>query len=367
MDNENLDFNLRGCKAKPKVYQKSESLYSQGFCKRNSFDWLGNICNPVGYDVYEFIEVRFKNSRKDIFKAPPNSDYQVGDIVAVEASPGHDIGIVTLVGDTVRMQMKKKKMNPDSPDFKKVYRRARSSDVEKWANSVTHESRTLQRSKNIIKEINLTMKLNDVEFQGDGTKATFYYTADDRVDFRELIKMLADEFSVRIEMKQIGARQEAGSLGGLGTCGRELCCSSWLSDFKSVSTNSARIQQLSINPQKLAGQCSKLKCCLNYEHECYVDAMKDFPPSEAHLKTHKGTAIYVKTDVFKKIMWYCYEKDSSNLMAIPVEKVKEIIADNKKNRIPDKLEDFAIVQEKKIDFEHVEDDLNRFDKHKNKK
>ena len=364
MDSENLNFNLRGCKARPKFYQKNESLYNPGFCKRNSFDWLKDVSSPIGYDVYEFIEVRFKNSRKEFYKAPPRSDYQVGDIVAVEASPGHDIGIVTLVGDTVRMQMKKKRVNPENPEFKKVYRRARPSDVEKWANSVITENGTLHRSKNIIKEINLSMKLNDVEIQGDGTKAVFFYTADDRVDFRELIKMLAEEFSVRIEMKQIGARQEAGSLGGLGTCGRELCCSSWLSDFKSVSTNSARLQQLSINPQKLAGQCSKLKCCLNYEHECYHDAMKDFPPMDVHLKTQKGTAYYLKTDVFKGVMWYAYEKDNSNMMAIPVDKVKKIIADNKRNILPDKLEDFVIVQEKKIDFENIEDDLKRFDKKK---
>jgi cell fate regulator YaaT (PSP1 superfamily) len=203
------------------------------------------------------------------------------------------------------------------------------------------------------------MKINDVEYQGDGTKATFYYTADERVDFRELIKVLADQFSVRIEMRQIGARQEAAILGGIGTCGRELCCASWLGDFKSVSTNSARVQQMSINPQKLAGQCSKLKCCLNYEYETYVDALKEFPKDDVPLKTKKGVAYCQKTDVIKKIMWYSYKEEPGNVLPIGIDKVKKIIADNSKGITPDKLEDFMVVAEKEIEFEHYEEVLRK--------
>lgn len=284
-----------------------------------------------------------------------------GDIIAVEASPGHDIGIVTLTGETARLQMKKKKVDPNAPECKKVYRRARPSDIEKWISSVHNEEIVLQKTKKISRELNLEMKMNDVEYQGDGTKATFYYTAEERVDFRELIKILAEQFGVRIEMRQIGMRQEASNLGGMGTCGRELCCSTWLFEFRSVTTTSARVQQLSINPQKLAGQCGKLKCCLNYEYECYVDAMKGFPDTNIILKTKKGEAQFQKTDVFRQLMWYSYVDDYSNIMAIPVDKVKKIIEDNTKNILPEKLEDFAQTKEKKVDFAHEEDDLTRFD------
>ena len=360
MDKEKNDFLSRGCSYKPKSFQKNENLYSHSCCKRSSYNWLGNIKLPSAYKEFDYAEVRFKNSRKEFYKLPGDCDFYVGDIVAVEASPGHDIGIITLLGETARLQMKKKRINPETKEIKKLYRKARSSDIEKWASIVTSELLSVSKTKKIATDLKLSMKVNDVEFQADGTKATFYYTAEERVDFRELIKLLAESFSIRVEMRQIGARQEASNLGGIGTCGRELCCSSWLHDFKSVSTNTARVQQLSINPQKLAGQCSKLKCCLNYEYEVYVDALKGFPSSDIMLKTKKGVAFCQKTDVIKKIMWYSYKNDSANIIAIPVDKVKKIIQDNVKGIIPEKLEDFSQIKEKKVEFEHYEEDLKKY-------
>ncbi len=357
MNNEKNDFLSRGCAHQPKTNQNNDDLYSNSCCKRNSYNWLDNIALPDNYPRFPFVEVRFKNSRKEFFRLPDEVTVKVGDIVAVEASPGHDLGIVTLTGESARLQMKKKKMNPETKEIKRLYRLARANDIEKWVSIVHTETNSVFRSKKISHELGLSMKVNDVEYQGDGTKATFYYTADERVDFRELIKVLADQFGIRIEMRQIGARQEAASLGGIGTCGRELCCASWLHDFKSVSTNSARVQQISINPQKLAGQCSKLKCCLNYEYETYADAMKDFPNSSVPLKTKKGIAFCQKIDVMLKLMWYSYKDEPNNMMAIEVSKVKKIMANNAKGINPDKLEDFTQVVEAKIGFEHFENDL----------
>jgi cell fate regulator YaaT (PSP1 superfamily) len=250
------------------------------------------------------VEVRFKNSRKDYFKMPPEMELSVGDTVAVEASPGHDIGIVSMVGEMARFQLRKKNSKPTSDDYKKIYRKARLTDIEKWISAVEAENSVMFRSRAIADQLGLSMKINDVELQGDYTKAIFYYTADDRVDFRELIKLMAEEFKLRIEMRQIGARQEASRLGGIGSCGRELCCATWMSDFKSVTTNAARVQQLSLNPQKLAGQCGKLKCCLNYEYDTYVDAQKGFPSTEIKLRTKRGDAFHQKTDIIQGIMWY---------------------------------------------------------------
>ncbi|MEI6122780.1 MAG: regulatory iron-sulfur-containing complex subunit RicT [Bacteroidota bacterium] len=360
MDNEKNDFLTRGCSYKPKSYQKNENLYSHSCCKRNSYNWLGNISLPKLYKEFDYAEVRFKNSRKDFYRLPEGMEFCIGDIVAVEASPGHDIGIITLLSETARLQMKKKKINPEVKEIKKLYRRARPSDIEKWISIVSSELLSVSKTKKIAGSLKLSMKVNDVEFQADGTRATFYYTAEERVDFRELIRLLAEQFSIRIEMRQIGARQEASNLGGIGTCGRELCCASWLYDFKSVSTNSARTQQLTINPQKLAGQCSKLKCCLNYEYEVYVDALKDFPHNDVILKTKKGIAYCQKTDVIKRIMWYSYKDDQSNILAIPVDKVKKIIQDNAKGIIPEKLEDFSQIKETKVEFEHYEEDLTKY-------
>jgi cell fate regulator YaaT (PSP1 superfamily) len=356
-------FLSRGCCNAPKVYTKNDGVYQHRCSKFDTYDWLKSIPLPSEQKPFDLVEVRFKNSRKDFFRVPPDLELTVGDMVAVEASPGHDIGIVGTTGDLVRFQMIKKRVNPEGEDVKKVYRKARLTDVEKWISSVETENATMFKAREVANRLDLQMKINDVEIQGDGTKAIFYYTADDRVDFRELIKLLAEEFKTRIEMRQIGARQEASRLGGIGTCGRELCCATWINDFHSVSTNAARVQQLSLNPQKLAGQCGKLKCCLNYEYETYLDALKDFPNNEVILKTKKGDAAHQKTDIFNRLMWYSYINDHSIYLAIPVDNVKQIIAENKNGNIPEKLEDFAFISEQKSDFENVvgQDDLTRFD------
>ncbi len=364
-DQENIikTFGTRGMCKTPSAYHSNNDLYNHRCCKLDVYDWLKDIPLPEHQEEFDCVEVRFKNSKKDFFRNIDIPHLEVGDIVAVEASPGHDIGIVTLTGETVRLQMKKMDKSPESEEIKKIYRRARLNDIEKWVVSVESEHPTMIRTRKIAKELGLDMKVNDVEYQGDHTKAIFYYTADDRVDFRELIKRLAEEFRVRIEMRQIGVRQEAGRVGGIGSCGRELCCSTWMTGFQSVTTNTARTQQLSLNPQKLAGQCGKLKCCLNFEQDCYVDALKEFPPHELPLHTKEGRAFLQKTDIFKRIMWYSYENDPMNQMAIPLDKVLKIIELNKKNQKPEKLEDLAVIKEQKTEFENVigQDDLTRFD------
>ncbi len=351
----------RGC---CKTINPEESNYHHGCSKLDTFDWLKDFPPPPGTPGFDCIEVRFKNSRKDYYRNLPEHEVHVGDIVAVEASPGHDIGIVSLTGEVVRYQMKRKGIDYTNPDLRKVYRKARPGDIEKWTTTVLKEDSTMFRTREIAARLNLKMKVNDVEYQGDDTKAVFYYTADERVDFRELIKLLAEEFRIRIEMRQIGARQEAARLGGIGSCGRELCCATWLSSFNTVSTNAARIQQLSLNPQKLAGQCGKLKCCLNYEYAAYNEAMKNFPPDDTILFTQKGEAFPQKVDVFAGIIWYSYKSDPNNLLEIPVDSVKEIMQKNKKNQPVTGLEDYARVIEKKTQYDNVigEDDLNRFDK-----
>ena len=356
-------FLSRGCCQSPKPYHKNEMAFQHRCSKFDSYDWLKTI-PPVSDNIASnVVEVRFKNSRKDYFSVPPDLIPAVGDIVAVEASPGHDIGIVSMAGEMARFQLHRKHVPSSMEDFKKVYRKARLTDIEKWISAVESETSTMFRAREIAENLGLSMKINDVEIQGDNTKAIFYYTAEDRVDFRELIKLLAEEFKVRIEMRQIGARQEASRLGGIGSCGRELCCATWMSDFKSVTTNAARVQQLSLNPQKLAGQCGKLKCCLNYEYDTYVDALKGIPNTELRLKTKRGDAFHQKTDIFQKMLWYSYITDPGNLIAIAVDKVFEILEDNKKGILPEKLEDFTQVIEKKTAFESgaVQDDLTRFD------
>lgn len=362
-NNYDNPFFTRGCCQAPKLYHKNEGIYQHQCSKFDSYDWMKDLPLPDSFNTFDVVEVRFKNNRKDFFRLPPDLTVETGEIVAVEASPGHDIGIVAITGEMVRFQMKKKKANPDAPDLKKVYRKARLTDIEKWVGAVECENSTMFRAREIAVKLNLQMKINDVEYQGDHTKAIFYYTADDRVDFREMIKLMAEEFKVRIEMRQIGARQEASRLGGIGSCGRELCCATWMNEFHSVTTGAARVQQLSLNPQKLAGQCAKLKCCLNYEYETYLDALKDFPSNTIVLKTKKGDASCQKTDIFKKLMWYTYSNDPSNFMAIPVENVLQIISDNKAGKVVEKLEDFAFISEPKADFENVvgQDDLTRFD------
>jgi len=355
-------FLARGCCKVPKDLQRGEKVFDHGCCKLDAYDWLKDITIATGQRRFDCVEVRFKNNRKDFFRLPPDLDLYIGDIVAVEASPGHDIGVVSLTGEVVKYQMFKRRIDPDSPDLKKVYRKSRLTDIEKWISAVMKEEEALHRTRKVASELNLKMKINDIEFQGDDTKAIFYYTADDRVDFREMIKLLAEHFRVRIEMRQIGVRQEASRLGGIGSCGRELCCSTWLTSFESVTTNAARVQQLSLNPQKLAGQCGKLKCCLNYEYASYVDALQGFPDSSINLKTKKGDAIHQKSDIFKKAMWYAYSNDQQNLMMMDASKVAEIIEMNKNGKIPDNLEDLAIKQEAKIEEQAINpDDLRRID------
>jgi cell fate regulator YaaT (PSP1 superfamily) len=301
-----------------------------GCNKLDVHNWLEDIPN-LDLET-DLVEVRFKNTRKGFYKNVNKLRLTKGDIVAVEASPGHDIGIVSLTGPLVKDQIKRAGFTYSSEEeIKKVYRKAKGVDIEKWYQSIEQERPTMLRSRDIASRLSLDMKIGDVEYQGDKTKAIFYYIADDRVDFRELIKKYAEEFKVRIEMKQIGARQEAGRIGSIGTCGRELCCSTWLSSFVSVTTNSARFQEVSLNPQKLAGQCGKLKCCLNYELKCYLDAQQDFPKTEIPLELLDGTAYHQKTDIFRRLMWYSFSKDEAvNLTPVPVEKVKEIQELNKK-------------------------------------
>jgi len=348
---------------------KSNGSCATGSCgKLSVFDWLADVELPNGQSTYDVVELRFKNSRKSFFRNIKGINLQVGDVVAVETTPGYDIGVVSVVGELARIQVRKKTQNFKAHEARSIIRKATSSDIEKWSKFRAKEQETMYSSRRLASAIGLQMKISDVEYQGDGSKAIFYYTAEDRVDFRQLIRNLADKFRVKIEMKQIGVRQEAARLGGIGSCGRELCCSTWLTDFRSVSTASARYQQLSLNPQKLAGQCGKLKCCLNYELDAYLDALKKFPRSDIRLKTQKGVAFHVKTDVFKEQMWYIQE-DKKNPGAggfIPLtpDRVKEIIELNKAGELPVDLKDFMIEEVIEVpDYTDVvgQDDLNRFE------
>ena len=351
---------------------KSQGTCSTGNCgKMPVFNWLSNMSLPAGQEPFDIFEVRFKNGRKEFFKNKNNLNVHMGDHVAVEASPGHDIGVISLKGELVRLQMRKKKVKVDGEQVKTLYRHASDADLEKWGIARNREKETMYRAREIASQLGLDMKIGDVEFQGDNIKAVFYYTSDGRVDFRELIKLMADEFKVRIEMRQIGVRQEAQRMGGIGSCGRELCCSTWLNDFRSVGTSAARYQQLSLNPQKLAGQCGKLKCCLNYELDMYVEAIKGFPESNVKLKTKKGDAFMQKMDIFKRKMWYSYHSEPSHFIELNLDKVQEIVSQNKKGEQPDSLEIFvqAFVEEPKHDYENVvgQDSITRFDTQKGKK
>ncbi len=303
--------------------------YKPGYNKLDSFNWLKDI--PGNSKEDEVVEIRFKNTRKGFFRNVNNLRLEIGDVVAVEASPGHDIGRVSMTGRLVTEELKKLKSVPSPEDMKKVYRKAKAVDIQKWEEAKKLETTTMLRSRQIAEELKLNMKIGDVEYQGDKTKAIFYYIADERVDFRQLIKVLADEFKVRIEMRQIGARQEAGRIGGIGSCGRELCCSTHITNFVSVTTTHAKYQELSLNPQKLAGQCSKLKCCLNFEVDCYVDTQRSFPPKDIPLEAVDRTAWYLKMEVHKGLYWYTFDQQSTaNLIAIPVERVREIQNLNRK-------------------------------------
>ena len=344
-------FLSRGLNDAPNKDESHCEQYDYNCCKLATHDWLSQLDISTEYLDFPIAEVRFKNSHKDFYLLPAEGTFKVGDIVAVEASPGHDIGIISMVGVSVKRQIKHKHIKI-TEITKKLYRLARTADIEKWIDAVNLEYDTMLSSRYKAWDLNLKMKVNDVEYQGDGTKATFYYSAEERVDFRELIKILAERFKIRIEMRQIGVRQEAARLGGIGACGRELCCSSWLVNFQSVSTNSARTQQLSLNPQKLAGMCGKLKCCLNFEQSTYLEELKEFPQPNIHLKTKKGKGFYNKIDIFKKIVWYSYANDNSTIFAIPLDKVNYIIQQNSNGKFPESLEEFAVVNQKK------EEDVN---------
>lgn len=351
----------RGC--------RNNGTCSSGGCnKLGVFDWLANMQLPSGKSQFDIVEIRFKNSRKSFFRNLNGLDLNVGDVVVVEASPGYDVGVVSVNGELSRIQLQKKEPGFKIHEARKIIRHATQEDIDKWVAATKKEQSTMHRARELAIKLDLDMKISDVEFQGDGTKATFYYTANGRVDFRQLIKDMADAFRVRIEMRQIGARQEAARLGGIGSCGRELCCSTWLTDFRSVSTKAARYQQLSLNPQKLAGQCGKLKCCLNYELDVYVEALKDFPSPEIKLYTKKGVGIHIKTDVFKQIMWYLHQvKDEStpSLIALHPNRVKEIIELNKQKKNPEDLKNFmieAVIEVPEVEYSNGgnQDDLDRF-------
>lgn len=351
---------------------KSNGSCATGGCEKLSvFDWLSNMTLPSGEAPFNIYEVRFKNGRKHFYKNTENLSLSMGDVVAVEAASGHDIGTISLAGELVKVQLKKNKMSEDSEDILKIYRKASQRDIDVWQSAREKELETQRRGREMIGNLGLKMKLSDVEYQGDGTKATFYYTADARVDFRQLIRDFASAFSIRIEMKQVGSRQEAARLGGVGSCGRELCCSTWLTDFRKVTTSAARYQQLSLNPLKLAGQCGKLKCCLNYELDTYLDALKPFPKQDLILRTEKGEAVFVKMDIFKKLLWYTYKEDRAKWYCLSLEQVHEIIDLNKKNKEGLALEEYQldVQQEQSIDFENVvgQDSLTRFDTPKHKK
>lgn len=342
---------------------KNNGACGTGGCnKMNVFDWLSNMDIPVE-DKFDIVEVRFKNGRKEFHKNSDRLNLTTGDAVIVEVLNGHHLGYVSMQGELVRLQMQKKKVANDS-EIKKIYRITHQKDLEKFEEVKKRELPTLYRTREIIRDLKLDMKLSDIEYQADNTKATFFYSADDRVDFRELIKLLAGEFKIRVEMRQISLRQEAGRLGGIGVCGRELCCSTWLSEFKNVATSAARYQNLSLNPSKLSGQCGRLKCCLNYELETYLEALEDIPKIEGPLLTEKGEATLQKTDIFRKIMWFGFSEENT-WYPLNVTRVNEILRLNREGKKPASLDKDQL--EEKASVESLNSDLQRMDqKYRNK-
>lgn len=351
-----------GCACGTKKDGKTAGCQNNGACetggcnKMNVFDWLSNMEMP-STETFDVVEVRFKNGRKDFFRNTEHLDLTTGDAIVVEVPNGHHIGYVSLQGELVRLQMQKKKI-PNDSEIKKVYRLAHQKDLEKFEEVKKRELPTLYRTREVIRETKLQMKLSDIEYQADNTKATFFYSAEDRVDFRELIKRLATEFRIRVEMRQISLRQEAGRLGGIGVCGRELCCSTWLSDFKNVATSAARYQNLSLNPSKLSGQCGRLKCCLNYELETYMDALQDIPKIENPLLTEQGEARLQKTDIFRKIMWFGYSEENT-WYPLNVSRVNEILQMNKEGKKPANLTEDVIAE--KVPIKTLNSDLEKMD------
>ena len=355
----------RGCTVERTSTGELECTYRQGCCKLEVYDWLTGV-NQEQWN--EFFEVRFKNTRKAIYRNASGQSIKTGDMVIVEAANGHDLGIVTLEGPIIAHQMKSKRINPETFEFKKIYRKAKQFDVEKWQEAIAREHEVMIRSRQIAAELGLEMKIGDVEFQGDGTKAIFYYIADGRVDFRQLIKVFADEFRIRIEMKQIGARQEAGLIGGLGVCGRELCCSNYISTFQSITTSAARVQDLSLNPQKLAGQCGKLKCCLNYETAAYMDAQTRIPKVTNPLEFEDGLAYLMKTDILKEIMYFSYDSTSlANLYPLEASEVREIIKMNRNGIRPESLKSDVEPAAPEFVTAVGDDSITRFDEARKRK
>ncbi len=366
-DNESIKYDCsRGCTVTVDDRTgERQCTYRQGCCKLGDHDWLKGVPPVVSQDLFE---VRFKNTRKGIYQNTSGQGIRQGDLVIVEAANGHDLGIVTLEGAVVYRQMKCKGIDPQTQEFKKIYRKAKSVDIEKWQEAIAREQDTMIKARRIAAEMGLEMKIGDVEFQGDGTKAIFYYIADGRVDFRQLIKVFAEEFRIRIEMKQIGARQEAGLIGGLGVCGRELCCTNYITSFQSITTSAARVQDLSLNPQKLAGQCGKLKCCLNYETAVYADAHTRIPKVLEPLELEDGFAYLMKTDILKETMYFSYDKSSmSDLYPVKASEVAEIIKMNRNGIKPESLKSDIIPQAPEFITAVGDDSISRFDKPKKKK
>ena len=365
-DNEAKRFDCsRGCAVERTDEGELICTYRQGCCKQEVYNWLSGVRQEQFKDYFE---VRFKNTRKGIYINTSGQSIKTGDLVIVETANGHDLGIVTLEGPIVARQMECRGIDPSATEFKKIYRKAKVFDIEKWQEAIAREHETMIRSRQIAAELGLEMKIGDVEFQGDGTKAIFYYIADGRVDFRQLIKVFAEEFRIRIEMKQIGARQEAGLIGGLGVCGRELCCSNYISSFQSITTSSARCQDLSLNPQKLAGQCGKLKCCLNYETAAYQDAQTRIPKLNGPLEFMDGAAYLMKTDILRETMYFSYEQGSfANLYPLPASRVKEIIRMNRNGEKPESLKPDTVPAAPEFVSAVGDDSITRFDDTRKKK
>ena len=365
-NNENIQFDCsRGCTVTRNEKDELNCTYRRGCCKLEDYNWLQGVTQNQFADIFE---VRFKNTRKGFYVNASNQSIKMGDMVIVEAQSGHDLGIVTLEGPLVGRQMRCKGLDPETVELKKIYRRAKQLDIEKWQEAIAREQETMIRARQIAVELGLEMKIGDVEFQGDGTKAIFYYIADGRVDFRQLIKVFAEEFRIRIEMKQIGARQEAGLIGGLGVCGRELCCANYITNFKSITTAAARCQDLSLNPQKLAGQCGKLKCCLNYEVATYMDAQARLPKVSEPLDFEDGLAYLVKTDILRGIMYFSYEKGSlANTYPLDAAEVREIIKMNRNGIRPESLKTEPEPEMPEFITAVGDDSITRFDTPKRKK
>ena len=366
MTNESKKYDCsRGCVVERNENGELDCTYRPGCCKLEVYDWLSGV-NQEQFN--EYFEVRFKNTRKGIYCNASGQSIKIGDMVIVEAANGHDLGIVTLEGPIVGRQMKCKRINPETYEFKKIYRKAKPFDIERWQEAIAREHETMIRSRQIAAELGLEMKIGDVEFQGDGTKAIVYYIADGRVDFRQLIKVFAEEFRIRIEMKQIGARQEAGLIGGLGVCGRELCCSNYISTFQSITTSAARTQDLSLNPQKLAGQCGKLKCCLNYETAVYMDAQSRIPKVYEPLEFEDGLAYLMKTDILSETMYFSYDQSSmANLYPVYAEDVWDIIKMNRRGEKPASLKSDEAPAVPEFVTAVGDDAINRFDEARKRK